>query len=61
MSRPQSDLSLIEEEDTRPGRSYLSEGWTLGSWLGTREHKRIALLYAVSITDRKSTRLNSSH
>ena len=50
MTRPQSDLSLIEEEDTRPGRSYLSEGWTLGSWLGTRDHKRIALLYAVSIT-----------
>jgi cytochrome c oxidase subunit I len=30
--------------------SYLSEGSTLRSWLTTRDHKRIALLYLVSIT-----------
>jgi cytochrome c oxidase subunit 1 len=50
MTRPQSDLSPLEEEDTRPGRSYLAEGYTLWSWLTTRDHKRIALLYAASIT-----------
>src|SRR5476649_913145 len=30
--------------------SYLSDGTTLGSWLLTRDHKRIALLYLFSIT-----------
>jgi cytochrome c oxidase subunit I len=32
------------------GRSYLAEGYTLKSWLTTHDHKRIALLYAISIT-----------
>jgi cytochrome c oxidase subunit 1 len=30
--------------------SYLHEGFTLRSWLLTRDHKRIALLYMISIT-----------
>ncbi len=30
--------------------SYLSDGYTLRSWLCTRDHKRIAILYALSIT-----------
>ncbi|HEX8989791.1 MAG TPA: cytochrome c oxidase subunit I [Rhodocyclaceae bacterium] len=30
--------------------SYLEEGYTLTSWLTTRDHKRIALLYLVAIT-----------
>src|SRR5207253_5999841 len=30
--------------------SYLREGFTLSSWLSTRDHKRIALLYMISIT-----------
>src|SRR5690348_17727017 len=30
--------------------SYLREGFTLRSWLLTRDHKRIALLYMISIT-----------
>ncbi len=32
------------------GKSYLDEGHTLMSWLATTDHKRIAILYAVSIT-----------
>jgi cytochrome c oxidase subunit 1 len=32
------------------GPSYISAGYTLRSWLTTRDHKRIALLYGVSIT-----------
>jgi len=32
------------------GQSYIGAGYTLRSWLTTRDHKRIALLYAVSIT-----------
>ena len=30
--------------------SYLREGFTLRSWLFTHDHKRIALLYMISIT-----------
>jgi len=30
--------------------SYLDDGYTLASWLGSRDHKRIAILYAVGIT-----------
>ena len=30
--------------------SYLDDGHTLRSWLATRDHKRIAILYAVAIT-----------
>jgi cytochrome c oxidase subunit 1 len=33
-----------------PGVSYLSAGHTLRSWLFTTDHKRIALLYLISIT-----------
>ncbi len=31
-------------------RSYLDESMTIRSWLTTRDHKRIAILYALSIT-----------
>jgi len=30
--------------------SYLTEGFSLGSWLFTRDHKRIGILYAITIT-----------
>ncbi len=33
-----------------PQASYLDEGHTIRSWLTTRDHKRIAILYAVAIT-----------
>jgi cytochrome c oxidase subunit I len=33
-----------------PGRSYLLEGYSIRSWLLTTDHKRIAILYLVSIT-----------
>ncbi|MFS8064495.1 MAG: cytochrome c oxidase subunit I, partial [Luteimonas sp.] len=32
------------------GRSYLEAGWGLRSWLFTHDHKRIAILYTLSIT-----------
>ena len=32
------------------GESYLDEGHTIMSWLTTTDHKRIAILYALSIT-----------
>src|SRR5438477_931945 len=30
--------------------SYLAEGYTLGSWLATHDHKRIGILFAIAIT-----------
>jgi cytochrome c oxidase subunit 1 len=33
-----------------PSRSYLFEGYTIRSWLLTTDHKRIAILYLISIT-----------
>src|SRR5258708_4996586 len=37
--------------DTTPAPlNYLNNGHTLGSWLLTKDHKRIALLYLLSIT-----------
>src|SRR3954447_13060428 len=32
------------------GWGYLSEGYTLRSWLTTHDHKRIAVLYMVAVT-----------
>ena len=32
------------------GVSYLEDGWSLRSWLTTTDHKRIAILYLISIT-----------
>ena len=32
------------------GPSYLSDGHSVASWLLTKDHKRIAILYLVSIT-----------
>src|SRR4051812_24193373 len=37
-------------ETTTPGLNYLNNGHSLKSWLLTRDHKRIALLYLISIT-----------
>ena len=38
------------EPTAAPGDSYLNVDYTLSSWLTTRDHKRIAILYAISIT-----------
>ena len=39
---------MLPAEHAAP--SYLTDGNTLRSWLATHDHKRIAILYAVSIT-----------
>ena len=36
--------------ETPPRASYLNAGYGVKSWLLTRDHKRIALLYLASIT-----------
>ena len=33
-----------------PPRHYLNDGYGIKSWLLTKDHKRIALLYLISIT-----------
>jgi cytochrome c oxidase subunit 1 len=48
-------MNAVPAEEAIPERvlhasSYLHEGFTLWSWLTTKDHKRIALLYMVSIT-----------
>ena len=43
---PQAALQPI----ARTKRTYLNESTTISSWLLTTDHKRIALLYMVSIT-----------
>lgn len=48
MPTPQNDASVMAE--TPPVGGYLAEGFTLRSWLLTRDHKRIAVLYGLSIT-----------
>ena len=46
-----TDLTLPFAPVHEVGRpSYLDEGHTLISWLTTHDHKRIAILYTISIT-----------
>ena len=33
-----------------PPRHYLNDGYGIASWLFTRDHKRIALLYLAGVT-----------
>ncbi len=40
----------MSTEATTPKEHYLSGGWDLQSWLLTTDHKRIGILYLVSIT-----------
>jgi len=42
--------SQVTEAAAKPASNYLNAGYTLKSWLLTTDHKRIALLYLISIT-----------
>lgn len=48
----QSPTALADPDELALGlpESYLAAGHTLGSWLTTTDHKRIAILYGLSIT-----------
>jgi cytochrome c oxidase subunit 1 len=48
MATPQTDADVMAE--TPPVGGYLAEGFSIRSWLATRDHKRIAVLYGLSIT-----------
>ena len=48
----ESPASLADPDELALGlpESYLAAGSTLRSWLNTTDHKRIAILYALSVT-----------
>src|SRR5579872_2717329 len=43
-------ITQQSEADALPERHYLNNGYSLQSWLLTGDHKRIAILYLISIT-----------
>ncbi|HEX5507708.1 MAG TPA: cbb3-type cytochrome c oxidase subunit I, partial [Pseudolabrys sp.] len=45
-----TDITIDRFPDSKTGESYLDEGHSVASWLTTTDHKRIAILYALSIT-----------
>src|SRR5258708_20907309 len=50
MNSKSSTMDLDFDEIARQRPSYLHDGYGWKSWLLTRDHKRIAILYLVSIT-----------
>ncbi len=50
MSVPQETLVRDEVATTYPARNYLTNGTSVASWLLTTDHKRIGILYMISIT-----------
>ena len=50
MSVPQEPLVRDEVATTYPARNYLTNGTSVASWLLTTDHKRIGILYMISIT-----------
>lgn len=44
------DAMNVDYGETKPTVNYLTNGFTLRSWLLTKDHKRIAILYLLSIS-----------
>jgi cytochrome c oxidase subunit 1 len=44
-----TDITFVELPEPKPA-NYLEEGHTIASWLTTHDHKRIGILYALTIT-----------
>ena len=42
--------TLATQPESPPATNYLNAGHTVASWLLTRDHKRIAILYLISLT-----------
>src|SRR4029079_9134371 len=42
--------AIGNEEFVRPKLNYLNNGTTLSSWLLTKDHKRIAIMYLISVS-----------
>ena len=45
-----SPTPAVTSDRALPRRNYLNAGYGLRSWLLTRDHKRIAILYLISVT-----------
>ncbi len=45
-----TDAALDERPSAAAPDSYLRDGHSLWSWLASTDHKRIAILYAITIT-----------
>src|SRR3954463_15949413 len=50
MSVPQETLTQERVATTHPEKNYLTSETTVKSWLLTTDHKRIGILYMISIT-----------
>ncbi|MDH3494271.1 MAG: cytochrome c oxidase subunit I, partial [Acidobacteriota bacterium] len=48
MEKVEGNMPEIVEE--QPGDNYLTNGWSAKSWLLTKDHKRIALMYLISVS-----------
>ncbi len=44
------NVDAIEFREDKPGSNYLTNGFSLKSWLLTKDHKRIAILYLLTVT-----------
>jgi cytochrome c oxidase subunit 1 len=44
------NVEALDTEYTRPKLNYLNNGTTLKSWLLTKDHKRIAIMYLISVS-----------
>ena len=42
--------AITTEISTRPKVNYLNNGTTIKSWLLTKDHKRIAIMYLISVS-----------
>ena len=46
----QTQDAIAPDYTERPKLNYLNNGWTVKSWLLTKDHKRIAIMYLVTVS-----------
>nr|MBP7377095.1 cbb3-type cytochrome c oxidase subunit I [Pyrinomonadaceae bacterium] len=46
----QTEEAIVAGTDAKPKMSYIANGSTLRSWLLTKDHKRIAIMYLISVS-----------
>src|SRR3954471_8540770 len=52
MKTNMQENTVVEKNEPRvlPGRNYLNNGYSVASWLLTKDHKRIAILYLITVS-----------